>query len=125
MRAVVLIGALALLAGCGEPPWNNPHPPMPEGKITYQSMIAPRPPKHLDPARSYASDESLFIQQITERDSESHFRLLIQRHQQHIFDLVTSVLGPRFSHLIDNAPQFHHFYYLHNLQQSSSHSPKE
>jgi oligopeptide transport system substrate-binding protein len=63
----------AVLLGCGEPPWNNPHPANPEGKITYQSMISPRPPKHLDPARSYASDESLFIQQITEPPMTYHF----------------------------------------------------
>jgi len=63
----------ALLAGCGEPPWNNPHPPTPPGKMTYQSMMAPYPPKHLDPAISYATDESLFISQIYEPPMDYHF----------------------------------------------------
>ena len=64
---------LALLAGCGEPPWNNPHPPMPEGLLTYQSVMTPAPPKHLDPAISHASDESLFIMQIYEPPMGYHF----------------------------------------------------
>ncbi len=70
---VLLLLSSLLLVGCGEPPWNNPHPANPEGKVTYQSMISPRPPKHLDPARSYASDESLFIGQITEPPMTYHF----------------------------------------------------
>lgn len=72
-ECVSLLFALLLLSGCGEPPWNNPHPENPAGKITYQSMISPRPPKHLDPARSYASDEALFISQITEPPMTYHF----------------------------------------------------
>jgi len=68
---VVLL--LAALAGCGEPPWNNPHPPVPDGSMTYQSMIMRTPPKHLDPALSYATDESLFIFQIYEPPMDYHF----------------------------------------------------
>ncbi len=64
---------LTSLCGCSEPPWNNPHPPSPEGKITYQSMMVRNPPKHLDPAISYASDESLFILQIYEPPMTYHF----------------------------------------------------
>ena len=69
LLAVAVIG----LAGCGEPPWNNPHPPSPEGLLTYQSMMTPAPPKHLDPAISYASDESLYIMQIYEPPMGYHF----------------------------------------------------
>ena len=61
------------LAGCGEGPWNNPHPPAPEDKTTYYSVMAPAPPKHLDPAISYAADESLFIMQIYEPPLGYHF----------------------------------------------------
>ena len=69
----LLLLLLALLTACGEPPWNNPHPPPVEGLVTYQSMMSPTPPKHLDPALSYASDESLFIMQIYEPPMEYHF----------------------------------------------------
>ena len=70
----VLLGlSLVVLCGCGEPPWNNPHPPSPEGKLTYQSMMSPSPPKHLDPAVSYASDEALYIMQIYEPPMAYHF----------------------------------------------------
>jgi ABC-type transport system substrate-binding protein len=62
-----------LLPGCGKPPWNNPHPPSPDGLVTYQSMIANTPPKHLDPAVSYASDESLFTMQIYEPPMAYHY----------------------------------------------------
>jgi oligopeptide transport system substrate-binding protein len=72
MRALILLVSM-LLAGCGEPPWNNPHPPAPEGVVTYHSMMSPSPPKHLDPATSYASDESLFTMQIYEPPMDYHF----------------------------------------------------
>ena len=41
--------------------------------VTYQSVMSPAPPKHLDPAISYASDESLFIMQIYEPPMAYHF----------------------------------------------------
>jgi hypothetical protein len=72
-RLAVLFLPLLLLAGCGEPPWNNPHPPAPPDLLTYQSMMSPSPPKHLDPAVSYASDEALYIMQIYEPPMAYHF----------------------------------------------------
>ena len=72
-RAWPCLFALALLlAGCGEVPWNNPHPPQPQGEAVYQSVMS-RPPKHLDPALSYATDESLFLMQIYEPPLGYHF----------------------------------------------------
>jgi len=65
--------SLGLLGACTEGPWNDPHPPSPEDMITYQSVISPRPPKHLDPAISYASDESLFLMQIYQPPMSYHF----------------------------------------------------
>lgn len=41
--------------------------------MTYQSMIMRTPPKHLDPALSYASDEGLFIYQIYDPPLDYHF----------------------------------------------------
>jgi ABC-type oligopeptide transport system substrate-binding subunit len=67
-----LIALVLVLAGCGEVPWNNPHPPTPEGEAVYQSVMS-RPPKHLDPAISYATDESLFLAQIYEPPLGYHF----------------------------------------------------
>jgi len=62
-----------LLAGCGKGAWNNPHAPAAEGESVYYSVIFAQPPKHLDPALSYASDESLFIMQIYEPPLGYHF----------------------------------------------------
>jgi oligopeptide transport system substrate-binding protein len=69
----LIVLSLLFLAACGEPPWNNPHPPSAEGVVTYHSMMSPAPPKHLDPATSYASDESLFTMQIYEPPMDYHF----------------------------------------------------
>ncbi len=69
---VVFFTAL-ILSGCGQPPWNDPNPPNPEGEVVYQSVMSPAPPKHLDPAVSYATDESLFISQIYEPPMGYHF----------------------------------------------------
>lgn len=68
----LLLPALSL-TGCGEGPWNNPHPPPVDNGITYQSMFTPAPPKHLDPAVSYATDESLFLMQVYEPPMGYHF----------------------------------------------------
>jgi ABC-type oligopeptide transport system substrate-binding subunit len=67
----VVIGAL--LGACGEAPWNNPHPPAPDDLMIYHSVMTPAPPKHLDPAISYASDESLYLMQIYEPPMGYHF----------------------------------------------------
>lgn len=74
LRALLLgLVSAAFMTACSESQWNNPHPPEVPGKVTYQSMITPTPPKHLDPAVSYASDESLFIMQIYEPPMAYHF----------------------------------------------------
>jgi ABC-type transport system substrate-binding protein len=41
--------------------------------VTYNSMMSPSSPKHLDPATSYASDESLFTMQVYEPPMDYHF----------------------------------------------------
>jgi len=69
---VLLLSAL-LLSACGKPPWNDPNPPTNGDDIVYQSVMHPAPPKHLDPALSYATDESLFIMQIYEPPMGYHF----------------------------------------------------
>ncbi len=71
--ALLLAGVFALLTACGDGPWNNPHPPQPDDKVTYQSVMTPAPPKHLDPAISYASDESLYLMQIYQPPMGYHF----------------------------------------------------
>jgi len=71
--ATVVCASILLLAGCGEGPWNNPHPPPAGDKVTYYSVMSPAPPKHLDPAISYASDEGLFLMQIYEPPLGYHF----------------------------------------------------
>ncbi|WP_324778677.1 ABC transporter substrate-binding protein [Thiobacillus sedimenti] len=63
--------ALGLLAGCsGE--WNNPYP---DGKANANVLYSafPERPKHLDPARSYSSNEAEFTAQIYEPPLQYHF----------------------------------------------------
>jgi oligopeptide transport system substrate-binding protein len=69
MRWLLLL--TALLAGCGEV-WNDPYPAADRGKNIYYSVFAERP-KHLDPAQSYATDESQFTMQIYEPPLQYHY----------------------------------------------------
>jgi ABC-type oligopeptide transport system substrate-binding subunit len=71
MKHYLLIALLLLLAACGDI-YNNPHPPESGAQVIHYSnfQIAP---KHLDPALSYASDESLIIDQIYEPPLGYHF----------------------------------------------------
>jgi oligopeptide transport system substrate-binding protein len=71
-KAIVCLG-FSLLAGCGDGVWNSPNSPGREGESTYYSVIYAAPPKHLDPALSYSTDESLFIDQIYQQPLGYHF----------------------------------------------------
>ncbi|MEP4487119.1 MAG: ABC transporter substrate-binding protein [Halioglobus sp.] len=81
MKAAVRFPALlagvslmaGLMSGCSEGPWNDPNPPAPSDQITYFSVMSPAPPKHLDPALSYSTDEALFLMQIYEPALGYHF----------------------------------------------------
>ncbi len=54
-----------ILAGCKPGIWNDPYPQADIGKNILYSSFSERP-KHLDPARSYASNEVVFTGQIYE-----------------------------------------------------------
>ena len=64
--------ALAVLAGCGDGAWNNPWPEREAGANILYSSFDERP-KHLDPARSYSSNEYAFLAQIYEPPLQYHF----------------------------------------------------
>ncbi len=68
----ILLGmGVCLMAGCSDS-WNNPYPGSdPDANILY-SAFAERP-KHLDPARSYSSNEVEFTGQIYEPPLQYHF----------------------------------------------------
>ncbi len=75
LRCTLLLSLLLsslLLTACSEP-WNNPNPPE-EGKdqTIYYGNVSSRL-QHLDPARSYSSEEALFIDQVYEAPFRYHF----------------------------------------------------
>ncbi|HED15381.1 MAG TPA: peptide ABC transporter substrate-binding protein [Gammaproteobacteria bacterium] len=63
---------MLVLAACSDRPWNNPYPPADDGKnILYQAFS--ERPKHLDPVRSYSSNEYSFLGQIVEPPLHYHY----------------------------------------------------
>ncbi len=93
LAALSSASALALaLAGCGEV-WNNPHSAADEGKNHLYSVFVDRP-KHLDPAQSYASDESTFTRQVYEPPLQYHY---LKRPYELIPLTATEVPEPRFA----------------------------
>ena len=52
--------------------WNNPYPGAESSANVFYSTFSERP-KHLDPARSYSSDEYVFISQIYEPPLQYHY----------------------------------------------------
>ena len=57
---------------CGQSAWNNPYPEEDSGKnILYESFS--ERPKHLDPVRSYSSNEYRFLGQIYEPPLQYHY----------------------------------------------------
>lgn len=61
----------ALFSGCGEA-WNDPYPQGDAGTNTFYTVFEERP-KHLDPARSYSSNEAEFTGQVYEPPLQYHF----------------------------------------------------
>jgi len=68
----LLVLSLLLPAGCSDGPWNNPYPAQEALANTLYSSFRERP-KHLDPVRSYSSNEYAFIAQIYEPPLQYHF----------------------------------------------------
>jgi oligopeptide transport system substrate-binding protein len=61
-----------MLTGCEPSTWNNPHALVEHEQSVLYSNFSERP-KHLDPARSFSSDESNFIDQIYEPPLQYHY----------------------------------------------------
>jgi oligopeptide transport system substrate-binding protein len=68
--SAALVSILSL-AACGQN-WNDPYPKRDEGKKVFYTVFEERP-KHLDPARSYSSNEVEFTGQIYEPPLQYHF----------------------------------------------------
>jgi peptide/nickel transport system substrate-binding protein len=64
--------AALLLGGCHQVPWNDPYPASQARANWLYGSFSERP-KHLDPARSYNSNEYAFIGQIYEPPLQYHF----------------------------------------------------
>lgn len=70
-RAFLLCICASLAAGCSDQ-WNTPYPDRDAQSSTVYSAFGERP-KHLDPARSYSSNEVEFTGQIYEPPLQYHF----------------------------------------------------
>jgi oligopeptide transport system substrate-binding protein len=67
-----LLLPVLLLGGCDSGPWNDPYPQRDAASNILYSSFSERP-KHLDPVRSYSSNEYAFIAQIYEPPLQYHF----------------------------------------------------
>ncbi|MEI6413870.1 MAG: ABC transporter substrate-binding protein, partial [Pseudomonadota bacterium] len=90
-------GGLCLIAGllaCGAPltPWNSPYASGQTSALVFYSSFEERP-KHLDPVRSYSSNEYEFIAQIYEPPLQYHF---LKRPYQLIPLTIREVPEPRY-----------------------------
>mgnify|MGYP001817021769 FL=1 len=69
---VLALSLVIVLSGCSDRPWNSPYSDTSvEQQVVYSSFS--ERPKHLDPARSYSSNEYAFIAQIYEPLLQYHF----------------------------------------------------
>ena len=70
IKNIFLLSMLAV-AGCSDKPLNSPYGDTEDDKVFYSSFQ--ERPKHLDPARSYSSNEYAFIAQIYEPLFQYHY----------------------------------------------------
>ncbi|MET0117196.1 MAG: ABC transporter substrate-binding protein [Sedimenticola sp.] len=71
-RLLLCLGLALSLGACTDGGWNNPYPAAEADRNILYSSFSERP-KHLDPVRSYSSDEYAFIAQIYEPPLQYHF----------------------------------------------------
>ncbi|WP_281647777.1 ABC transporter substrate-binding protein [Parendozoicomonas sp. Alg238-R29] len=71
LSKTLLLTSLLILGACSEP-WNDPNPPEKPGETVYYGSYSSRL-QHLDPARSYSAEETVFIDQIYEAPFRYHF----------------------------------------------------
>jgi ABC-type transport system substrate-binding protein len=88
VRAILI--AVLLLCGCAEV-WNDPYPASDRGQKVLYSVFTERP-KHLDPAQSYATDESQFTMQVYEPVLQYHY---LKRPYQLIPNTAAALPEPR------------------------------
>lgn len=69
---IVMVCVLITLAACGRQAWNDPYKAGESAGPVFFSSFSERP-KHLDPARSYSSNEWAFISQVYEPPLQYHF----------------------------------------------------
>ncbi|MGA0115476.1 MAG: ABC transporter substrate-binding protein [Burkholderiales bacterium] len=72
IRHVLTLTVLALAAGCGGSPWNDPYPASESRSNTLYTSFSERP-KHLDPVQSYAENEYAFIANIYQPPLQYHY----------------------------------------------------
>jgi ABC-type transport system substrate-binding protein len=72
IHIICLLAILTLSSGCDDRPWNNPYPASQDGQNTLYSEFSERP-KHLDPIRSYSSNEYEIIAQVYEPVVQYHY----------------------------------------------------
>jgi oligopeptide transport system substrate-binding protein len=104
VRAGLLVMGLGLMTGCSDN-WNDPYPDSQAGANVLYSAFSERP-KHLDPARSYSSNEVEFTGQIYEPPLQYHF---LKRPYELIPLTAEAVPAPRYfdatgKELLANAP---------------------
>lgn len=69
---LIIISLTICLTGCKDRAWNDPYSARNNDTNTYYTSFSEQP-KTLDPARSYSSDETLFIAQIYEPILQYHY----------------------------------------------------
>lgn len=70
--SVLATSCALLLGGCESGPWNSPYPAAQTSEKVIYTVFLERP-KHLDPARSYSSNEYEFIGNIYEPPLQYHY----------------------------------------------------
>ena len=72
IHRILILATTILISACSDSLLNNPYPAEEDDRNIYYDTFTERP-KHLDPARSYSSNEYVFLGQIYEPPLQYHF----------------------------------------------------
>lgn len=95
MRIALIFVPICLQFACSFP-WNDPNAPTNKGEKVYYSSFS-TPPKHLDPARNYSAEESIFNEQIYDPLLRYHYL-----KRPYVLEPNTLIAMPKVAYLTQN-----------------------
>ena len=121
----IILLSFILLSACSNGVWNNPYPKAEQDKNILYSAFSSRP-KYLDPARSYSSNEWIFVQSIYDSPLQYHYLKRPYTLEENIARKMPEIIFYNKNNQIlpkDTTEKIHHSVYIIDLKPNIFYQP--